>query len=62
MREEMFRAEGLHAIKHFVQTDVFKFISTLEQVNFVESYMNQKTKSTEKTTKTKAKTKKAKAP
>ena len=60
--EEMFRAEGLHAIKHFVQTDVFKFIPTLEQVNFVESHMNEKTKSTEKTTKTKAKTKKAKAP
>ena len=60
--EEMFRAEGLHAIKHFVQTDVFKFIPTLEQVNFVESHVNQKTKSTEKTTKTKAKTKKAKAP
>ena len=51
--EEMFRAEGLHAIKHFVQTDIFKFISTLEQVNFVESHVNQKTKSTEKTTKTK---------
>ena len=60
--EEMFRADGLHAIKHFVQTDVFKFIPALEQVNFVESHMNQKTKSTEKTTKTKAKTKKAKAP
>ena len=60
--EEMFRAEGLHAIKHFVQTDVFKFIPTLEQVNFVESHVNQKTKSTEKTTKTTAKTKIAKAP
>ena len=60
--EEMFRAEGLHAIKHFVQTDVFKFIPTLEQVNFVESHINQKAKSTEKTTKTKAKTKKAKVP
>ena len=60
--EEMFRAEGLHAIKHFIQTDVYKFIPTLEQVNFVESYMNQKTKPTEKTTKTKAKTKKTKAP
>jgi peptidylprolyl isomerase len=57
--EEMFRAEGLHAIKHFVQTDIFKFIPTLEQVNFVESHVNQKTKSTEKTTKTKTKTKKA---
>ena len=43
--EEMFRAEGLHAIKHFVQTDVFKFIPSLEQVNFVESHVNQKTKS-----------------
>ena len=60
--EEMFRADGLHAIKHFVQTDVFKFIPSLEQLNFVESHVNQKVKSTEKTTKTKAKTKKAKAP
>ena len=60
--EEMFRTEGLHAIKHFVQTDIFKFIPTLERVNFVESHVNQKTKSTEKTTKTTAKTKKAKAP
>ena len=54
----MFRAEGLHAIKHFVQTDAFKFIPTLEKVNFVESHVNQKTKSKEKTTKTK----KTKAP
>ena len=60
--EEMFRADGLHAIKHFVQTDVFKFIPSLERLNFVESHVNQKAKSTEKTTKTKAKTKKAKAP
>ena len=60
--EEMFRADGLHAIKHFVQTDVFKFIPTLEQVNFIESHVNKKTKSTEKTTKTTTKTKKAKAP
>ena len=60
--EEMFRADGLHAIKHFVQTDVFKFIPTLEQVNFIESHVNKKTKSTEKTTKSKTKTTKAKAP
>ena len=61
--EEMFRADGLHAIKHFVQTDVFKFIPALEQVNFVESHVNKKTKSTEKTSKEqKTKTKKAKAP
>ena len=60
--EEMFRADGLHAIKHFVQTDIFKFIPTLEQVNFIESHVNKKTESTEKTTKPKTKTKKAKAP
>ena len=60
--EEMVRADGLHAIKHFIQTDVFKFIPTLEQVNFIESHVNKTTKSTEKTTKTKTKTKKAKAP
>ena len=57
--EEMFRADGLHAIKHFVQTDVFKFIPTLEQVNFIESHVNKTTKSTEKTTKSKTKTKKS---
>ena len=61
--EEMFRAEGLHAIKHFVQTDVFKFIPTLEQVNFVESHVNQKNKiHGKKLPKQKTKTKKAKAP
>ena len=60
--EEMFRADGLHAIKHFVQTDIFKFIPSLEQVNFIESYVNKQAKSTEKTTKPKTKTKKTKAP
>ena len=64
--EEMFRADGLHVIKHLVQTDVFKFIPALEKVNFVETYVKQQTKSQEKTsskkTETKTKTKKAKAP
>ncbi len=64
--EEMFRADGLHAIKHFVQTDVFKFLPTLEKVNFIETHVKQQTKSQEKTTKkkteSKTKTKKAKAP
>ena len=44
----MFRADGLHAIKHFVQTDVFKFIPTLEKVNFVETHVKQQTKPQEK--------------
>jgi len=64
--EEMFRADGLHVIKHLVQTDVFKFIPALEKVNFVETHVKQQTKSQEKTsgkkTETKTKTKKAKAP
>jgi len=63
--EEMFRADGLHAIKHFIQTDVFKFLPTLDKVNFIETYVKQQTKSQEKTTKkkteSKTKTKKAKA-
>ena len=64
--EEMFRADGLHVIKHLVQTDVFKFIPALENVNFVETYVKQQTKSQEKTsskkTETNTKTKKPKAP
>ena len=62
--EEMFRADGLHAIKHFIQTDVFKFISTLEKVNFVETHVKQQTKPQEKTSKkkTEPKAKKTKAP
>jgi peptidylprolyl isomerase len=55
----------LYAIKHFVQTDVFKFLPTLEKVNFIETHVKQQTKSQEKTTKKKTelktKTKKAKA-
>ena len=64
--EEMFRADGLHAIKHFVQTDIFKFVHALDKVNFVETYVKQQTKSQEKTSKIKTepktKAKKAKVP
>jgi peptidylprolyl isomerase len=40
--EEIFGAEGLRVIKHFIQMDVFKFIPTLEKINFVETYNNKK--------------------
>ena len=61
--EEMFLNEGTSGIKHLIQLEIFKFIPTLEQVNFVESHVNKKPKATEKTTKTtKTTTKKAKAP
>ena len=49
--EEIFRADGLAIIKHFIQTDLFKFASSLTKVNFVETYENKqapKSKSEEK--------------
>jgi len=41
--EEIFRADGLAIIKHFVQTDLFKFVTSLTKVNFVETYENKQT-------------------
>lgn len=41
--EEIFRADGLAIIKHFIQTDIFKFVPTLDKINFVETYLNKKT-------------------
>jgi peptidylprolyl isomerase len=49
--EEIFRADGLAIIKHFTQTDLFKFVTSLTKVNFVEIYENKqapKPKSDEK--------------
>tara|TARA_B110000263_G_C15167444_1_gene445284 strand:+ start:82 stop:813 length:732 start_codon:yes stop_codon:yes gene_type:complete len=49
--EEIFRADGLAIIKHFTQSDLFKFVPSLSQVNFVETFENkqaQKQKSEEK--------------
>lgn len=40
--EDIFGAEGLRIIKHFIQTDVFKFMPKLEKINFVETYSNKK--------------------
>ena len=39
--EEIFRADGLAIIKHFIQTDLFKFVTSLTKVNFVETYENK---------------------
>jgi len=33
--------DGLAIIKHFVQTDIFKFVPNLEKINFVETYTNK---------------------
>jgi peptidylprolyl isomerase len=41
--EEILRADGLQIMKHFIQLDIFKFVSTLEKVNFVETHINRQT-------------------
>ena len=30
-------------MKHFIQLDIFKFVKTLEKVNFVETHVNKET-------------------
>ncbi|MBT5278158.1 MAG: peptidylprolyl isomerase [Nitrosopumilus sp.] len=57
--EEILRADGLQIMKHFIQLDIFKFVSTLEKVSFVETHVNKQTqekKSDTKATETKEKT------
>ena len=41
--EEILRADGLQVMKHFIQLDVFKFVPTLNKLNFVESHINKQT-------------------
>ena len=45
--KEIFRAEGLHLMKHFIQSDIFKF-TTIEKISFIETHENKKTKPKEK--------------
>jgi len=39
--DELFRADGVQIMKHFIQLDIFKFIPSLEKVNFIETYNNK---------------------
>ena len=41
--EEILRADGLQIMKHFIQLDIFKFVPTLEKVNFIETHLNKQT-------------------
>ena len=41
--EEIFRVDGLQIIKHFIQVDIFKFVPSLEKVNFVETHQKKQT-------------------
>ena len=46
--QEIFRIDGLQVIKHLTQMDIFKFVPTLEKINFIETHVNQTTKPQEK--------------
>ena len=41
--EEIFRVDGLQIMKHFIQLDIFKFVPSLEKVNFIETHLNKQT-------------------
>jgi peptidylprolyl isomerase len=47
--EELFRADGLQIMKHFIQIDIFKFVKSLQKINFLETYMNKTTETQKKT-------------
>jgi len=57
--EEILRADGLQIMKHFIQLDIFKFVSTLEKVNFVETHINKQTPAKKPETEEKATEQKA---
>lgn len=56
--EEIFGAESLRVIKHFIQMDAFKFVSTLDKINFIETYSNKKAEKKEEAPKAAAPAKK----
>jgi len=49
--EEIFRADGIQIMKHFIQVDIFKFVPSLEKVNFIETYQNKQTQTKKAETK-----------
>jgi len=55
--EELFRSDGLQVMKHFIQSDIFKFVPTLEKINFLETHLN-KSSETQKQEESKPKTEK----
>jgi len=55
--EELFRSDGLQVMKHFIQSDIFKFIPTLEKINFLETHLI-KSSETQKKEESKPKTEK----
>ena len=46
--DELFRSDGLQIMKHFIQTDIFKFVPTLEKINFLETHLKKSTETPKK--------------
>lgn len=46
--EELFRADGLQIMKHFIQLDIFKFVNSLQKINFLETYLNKSSETQKK--------------
>lgn len=56
--EELFRADGLQIMKHFIQIDIFKFVKSLQKINFLETYLNKSSETQKKEESKPAKTEK----
>jgi peptidylprolyl isomerase len=56
--DELFRADGLQIMKHFIQSEIFKFVPSLEKINFLETYLNKSLEAQKKTETTTSKTEK----
>jgi len=55
--DELFRSDGLQVMKHFIQSDIFKFVPALEKINFLETHL-KKSSETQKKEESKPKTEK----
>ena len=54
--EEIFRVESLTVLKHFIQMDIFKFVASIQKINFIETHTNkQAPKTSEKQSENKSK-------
>jgi len=46
--EELFRSDGLQVMKHFIQSDIFKFVPTLGKINFLETHLKKSSETQKK--------------
>jgi peptidylprolyl isomerase len=56
--DELFRVDGLQIMKHFIQSEIFKFVPSLEKINFLETHLNKSLETQKKTEPTSSKTEK----